>query len=79
MNRYMKHHYKWRQTAHSISGIIMVVLSILGFIIVFDMYQWQIVFNQPHARIANPTVWVGILTALGGLTAFMIRSKSGEA
>lgn len=77
MNRYMTHKYKWRQTAHGVAGILMVVLTLLGFTIVFDMAGWEIMFDEPHSKVANPTVWVGILTALGGLIAVTMRGKSG--
>jgi len=78
MNRYMKHHWKWRQLAHSVSGILMQILTVLAFIITFDASGWKIILNAPHARVANPTVWVGVCTAFGGMITMRLRSKSGE-
>lgn len=56
----------------------MIIMTIMGFIIVLDMSSWKVVFNYPHAIVANPTIWMAILVAVGGIVAKMSRDKSGE-
>lgn len=74
-NRYMKHHFKYRQLIHGISGFCMLLLTLLSYIIVFKMNDWHIVFNYAHAIVANPTVFVGIVVFIGGALAKMRRDK----
>lgn len=53
----------------------MLLLTLLGYMIVFKMNDWHIVFNHIHAIVANPTVFVGIVVVIGGILAKMRRDK----
>jgi hypothetical protein len=60
---------------HGISGISMIILTILSYLIVFKMNEWHIVFNYAHAIVANPTVFIGMMVVAGGVMAKMRRDK----
>ena len=77
-NRYMVDKYRWRQTVHTVSGIAIIVLTIFSFVVAFGQNTWKVVFNYPHAIVANPTVWIGVLVAFGGIFAKFSRDKSGN-
>lgn len=56
----------------------MILLTLVGFVISFGLNSWKVVFNYPHAIVANPTVLFGILAACGGIYAKMSRDKSAN-
>lgn len=77
-NRYMTHHFRWRQILHSTLGGLHLVMAFFSFVIVFKMNEWMIVFNYPHAIAANPNVWLGLCLIFGGFYAKYSRDKSGD-
>lgn len=74
--RYLKHHYEWRQLAHMIAGGAIFCLTLFGYVIAFGISGWVLAFNAPHAIAANPTVWLGFIIIIGGVVAYNMRLGS---
>lgn len=75
-NRYLVHKYTWRQTAHTVSGIAIAILTLCGGTIGLGFTGWVVQMNVPHAICANPTVIVGVIVAIGGVIGKWKRDKT---
>lgn len=40
-NRYLKHHWKWRQAAHTTLGVLSLLLTLAATLIILDTLHWE--------------------------------------
>ena len=71
--RYLKHKHSWRQTLHSVMGILLFLFILSAFMVVWRLNDWTFSFDELHFYLGYFSMVIGITVCLGGLTAGSLR------
>ena len=77
-NRYWKHFWRWRQTLHSIAGLLSLVLVIIFGLIALSKADWKIAKTK-HTIAGFVTLVAAFLLMLGGVfSGWILKVKSNQ-
>ena len=72
-NRYLVHYWKWRQTAHTVLGVMSGIFTITALLVILHYVGYKLHFDTVHTGSGIITVVLCLMLILGGIFGLLNR------
>ena len=72
-SRYLKHYWKWRYAIHSVVGMLSLIFTLAGSLIIIKWLGWSFVFTSWHNRLGTLFMVLGMLLCLAGVYTLVLK------